>query len=133
MITGVAHLCLRVADLERSVKFYTDILGLEKAFAFHKPDGTWFGQYVHVGGRNFIELFSAQLSAPAEGQSFGHFCLEVQDIAGTARTLRERGVEVSEVKMGSDNAWQAWLADPDGNRIELHAYTADAGQAKWIR
>ncbi|MCE5258265.1 MAG: VOC family protein [Chloroflexi bacterium] len=133
MISGIAHICLRVADLERSVKFYTETLGMEKAFEFRKPDGTWFGQYIHVGGRNFIELFSAQLTAPAEGQSFAHFCLEVEDIEGTVRTLRERGAEVTDAKLGGDQAWQAWLSDPDGNRIELHAYTPEAYQMKWVK
>jgi hypothetical protein len=37
---------------------------------------------------------------------------------------------VGEVKMGSDHSWQAWLADPDGNRIELHAYTPESNQVK---
>ncbi|MHB9031419.1 MAG: VOC family protein [Anaerolineae bacterium] len=133
MITGIAHICLRVADLERSVKFYTETLGLKPAFAFHKPDGTWFGQYVYVGERNFIELFTAQLTAPAEGQSFGHFCLEVEDIEGTVRILRQRGVEVSDVKMGGDHAWQSWLTDPDGNRIELHCYTPEANQLPFVK
>jgi glyoxylase I family protein len=133
MITGVAHICLRVADLDRAVKFYTETLGLAPAFDFRKADGTRFGQYVHVGGRNFIELFSADLAVPAEGQSFGHFCLEVEDIEGTVRTLRDRGVQVSDVKFGGDNAWQAWLSDPDGIRIELHGYTPESNQVKWIR
>ena len=43
--------------------------------------------------------------------------------------LRARGVEVSDPKLGSDQSWQAWLADPDGNRIELHGYTPDSHQA----
>jgi len=103
------------------------------AFVFRREDGTWFGQYLYAGGRNFIEIFAAELSAPAKGQSFGHMCLEVDDINATVETLRKRGIEVSEVKMGSDHAWQAWLTDPDGNRIELHGYTPEAKQLASIR
>ena len=43
--------------------------------------------------------------------------------------LRGRGVEVSDPKLGSDQSWQAWITDPDGNRIELHDYTAESWQA----
>jgi predicted enzyme related to lactoylglutathione lyase len=57
----------------------------------------------------------------------------VDDIEQTVRALRARGVEVSEVKMGGDQSWQAWLADPDGNRIELHQYTPESWQAPFLR
>jgi predicted enzyme related to lactoylglutathione lyase len=81
-----------------------------------------------VGERNFIELFQCKVDRSVEGYSYRHFCLEVDDINVTAPELRERGVEVTEVKMGSDNSWQAWLTDPDGNRIELHQYTRESKQ-----
>ena len=133
MITNLAHVCFRVSDLERSLHFYCDLLGLAPAFEFRNAEGRRFGQYVHLGGRNFVELFDAQLGAPAEGQSYGHICLEVKDIEGTARALRERGVEVTEIKLGRDQSYQAWLSDPDGNRIELHDYTPQSWQAPWLR
>ena len=47
----------------------------------------------------------------------------------TVATLRERGLEVSDPKLGTDRSWQAWITDPDGNRIELHHYTAESKQA----
>jgi len=128
IISCLAHVCFTVSDLERSVDFYCNKLGMTRAFEFRRPDGTWFGQYVHAGGRNFIELFIGSLQAPAEGQSFRHICLEVEDIERTVATLRQRGVEVGEIKLGGDHAYQAWLADPDGNRIELHQYTPEARQ-----
>jgi hypothetical protein len=40
---------------------------------------------------------------------------------------------VGEVSLGSDQSWQAWLADPDGNRIELHAYTPESKQLRALR
>ena len=52
----------------------------------------------------------------------------MDDIEKTAAALRAQGVEVGAVKMGGDQSWQAWLADPDGNRIELHAYTEQSKQ-----
>ena len=128
MITGLAHVCFTVADLEASIAFYQGKLGFSHAFDFTNNDGKRFGVYLHIGGRNFIELFEGKLDQPAKGQSYRHFCLEVDDIKATASELRSQGVEVSEVKMGSDNSWQAWLTDPDGNRIELHEYTPESKQ-----
>lgn len=129
MITGMAHACFTVSDLDQSIHFYQDLLGLKPAFDFRREDGTRFGLYLHLGGRSFIELFQGQLGDRVEGQSYRHICLEVDDIESTVATLRERGVEVSDPKLGGDQSWQAWITDPDGNRIELHAYTDASWQA----
>jgi len=132
MIVGIAHLCFVVADLDASLAFYCGKLGLKEAFGFYREDGTRFGQYVYAGGRNFIELFQRGLSPRAEGQSFQHLCLEVDDVAGTVAELRAKGVECSAPKYGGDNAWQSWITDPDGNRIELHGYTAESKQTPYL-
>jgi catechol 2,3-dioxygenase-like lactoylglutathione lyase family enzyme len=129
MITGLAHVCFTVTDLERAIAFYRDGLGLKPAFDFTDDNGQRYGIYFHVGGRNFIELFQGELDPPIEGQSFRHFCIEVDDIEATVETLRERGIQVSEIKMGRDHSYQAWIQDPDGNRIELHDYTSESWQA----
>jgi lactoylglutathione lyase/glyoxylase I family protein len=128
MITGIAHTCFTVSDLERSIDFYHDKLGLSKAFDFTNDAGVRTGIYLHIGGRNFIELFQGELHAPADGQSFRHVCLEVDNIQETVAILRTKGVEVSEPKLGRDRSWQAWITDPDGNRFELHQYTSESWQ-----
>lgn len=128
MITGLAHACFTVADLDRALSFYRDGLGLKEAFDFVNEDGARYGIYLHLGGRNFIELFTGTLGEPAEKQSYKHICLEVDDIETTVASLRERGVEVSPIKKGKDQSYQAWITDPDGNRIELHHYTPESWQ-----
>ena len=128
MITGIAHVCYTVVDLEASIDFYQRKLGFSHAFDFINPEGKRFGVYLHIVGRNFIELFQGKVDRSVGGYSYRHCCLEVDDIKATASELRSRGVEVTEVKMGSDNSWQAWLTDPDGNRIELHQYTQESKQ-----
>ena len=133
MITGLAHACFTVADLDRALAFYRDGLGLKEAFNFVNEDGKRFGVYLHLGGRNFIELFSGDLDERAEKQSYKHICLEVDDIEKTAMHLRERGIEVSPIKLGKDQSYQAWITDPDGNRIELHHYTPESWQAPHLR
>ena len=128
MITALAHACFTVSDLERALRFYRDGLGLKEAFDFVNDAGHRFGVYLHLGGRNFIELFEGQLGERADKQSFKHICLEVDDIQTTVAALRQNGIEVSEIKMGGDHSYQAWITDPDGNRIELHHYTPESWQ-----
>ncbi|MBN1249821.1 MAG: VOC family protein [Anaerolineae bacterium] len=129
MIRNIAHACFTVSDLDRALRFYRDGLGLAEAFDFVNDEGHRFGVYLHTGGRNFLELFEGSLSEPADGQSYRHICLEVDDIEATVATLQDRGIEVSPVKLGRDHSYQAWLTDPDGNRIELHQYTLESWQA----
>jgi lactoylglutathione lyase/glyoxylase I family protein len=128
MITRLAHACFTASDLDRSTAFYCDQLGLKHAFDFRNDDGKRFGVYLHVGGRNFIELFEGEVGTGDAHPAYRHICLEVDDIEATVRDLRAKGVDVSDPKLGSDQSWQAWLADPDGNRIELHGYTDNSRQ-----
>jgi len=127
-ITGLAHACFVVADLDRTLAFYNGKLGLPLAFEFKREDGARYGVYLKAGPRNFLEFFIGDLAARAEKQSYGHICLEVDDVARTVQDLRARGVEVTDAKLGLDHSWQAWIADPDGNRIELHGYTPQSWQ-----
>jgi len=133
MIKALAHVCFTVRDLDAAIAFYCDKLGLKKAFDFVNDKGERFGVYLHLGGRNFIELFTGQVAEPAKGQSFRHICIEVDDVAATVADLRAKGVELTDPKLGSDQSWQAWLSDPDGNRIELHGYTPASWQTPHLR
>ena len=133
MIKGIAHACYTVRDLDAAIAFYCNRLGLKPAFDFINDKGERFGVYIHAGQRNFIELFKGELGAPAKGQSYRHLCLEVDDLAATVAELRARGVQTTDAKLGGDQSWQAWITDPDGNRIELHQYTPESQQAPWVQ
>ncbi|MFP4222587.1 MAG: VOC family protein [Phycisphaeraceae bacterium] len=129
MITGIAHLCFFVRDLDAMEAFYCETLGLERAFDFTDDAGHRTGMYVHVGGRTFIELFEKPHEDRSATQAYQHVCLEVDDLAKTVEALQAAGVETSEPKLGDDESWQAWITDPEGNAIELHQYTPKSWQA----
>lgn len=128
MISGVAHVCLVVRDLDAAIGFYRDRLGLGEAFDFTNDAGERIGVYLRAGRRTFIELFLGEHGQRDDEQSYKHFCLEVDDIEATVEALRTAGVEVTDAKLGCDRSWQAWLTDPDDNRIELHRYNPDSWQ-----
>ena len=132
MIRRLAHLCLISNHLDRQIAFYRDQMGLPIKFRFTNTDGQLFGVYLDCGDSSFIEIFDQHLAAKEwggdlrplhEGNRYNHFCLEVTGLADLRNTLLARGVEVGEIKTGLDLSLQAWLTDPDGNRIELMEYT----------
>ncbi|HUW58118.1 MAG TPA: VOC family protein [Planctomycetota bacterium] len=133
MITGIAHVCFTTSSIDATLDFYCGKLGLIEAFPFLREDGSKMGVYLHVGGRTFLEFFEGTLPEGAQTPPYRHLCLEVDDIEAAVRTLREKGLEVTDVKMGGDNSWQAWLEDPDGNRIELHQYTEESKQTPSLK
>jgi len=129
MITGIAHACYTVANLDQTQSFYCDKLGFSHAFNFKDDDGNRTGVYLKVGGRTFVEFFEGEHEGSPKGQSFRHICLEVDNLKATVEDMRAKDVEVSDPQMGLDHSWQAWVTDPDGNRLELHEYTPKSWQA----
>ena len=132
MIRRVAHLCFVTDDLDRLVKFYTDMLGLPVKFTMKNDDGVDFGFYIDCGDSTYIELFDQALKVKQwggvvrpldKGNQYSHLSLEVTALADYRKELVNKGVTVTEISQGMDNSLQAWLKDPDGNDIELMEYT----------
>lgn len=124
MIRQLAHICIYARDLDETLRFYTDVLGLEIAFRFEKA-GQPFGCYLKLGARTFLEIFRGE---PGGEGNINHVAFEVEDLDGLIVRARRHGLEVSDKVMGADHAWQAWLTDPNGVRIELHEYTPQSMQ-----
>jgi len=127
VFTKLAHVCIYVQDLRRSVEYYSKI-GFRKRFAFNR-NGRLFGTYLEFGDGNFIELFEdiTRSAATAPGR-LAHFCLETPDIDAAMESLSARGVDFSPKKLGCDSTYQIWLKDPDGNEFEIHQYTENSSQ-----
>ena len=132
MITGIAHACFVVRNLDAALEFYQRQLGLTHAFDFKNEQGVRTGVYLLLGRRTFIELFQGTHADASDAPSYKHICLEVDDIQATVKTLRKNAVQVTDPILGKDQSFQAWMTDPDGNRIELHQYTATSWQATWL-
>ena len=124
MIQQLAHLCLHSEDLDATARFYCEGLGMEKGFDFQRS-GECFGYYLKAGSGTFIEVFKG---SPKAVGNIDHFALEVTGMQTLVDHLRKEGIAVSEPRLGADKAWQAWLEDPSGVRIELHQYTPESSQ-----
>jgi len=125
MIKGIAHLAFQVKDMERAVRFYETALGFHRKFTLEDDRKNPWIVYLQVNERQFIELFYAKtpLLRSAESVSYQHLCIEVEDIRGIAAKLEATGIRlVHPVIRGLDHNWQCWIADPDGNPIELMEY-----------
>jgi catechol 2,3-dioxygenase-like lactoylglutathione lyase family enzyme len=127
MITRLAHICIGSTDLEKSRHFYCDVLGMEKGFEFIK-NGDLFGFYIKTGETTYIEIFIEEHEPNYNHPIMQHLCLEVADLDSVISTVRSRGWEITDKKMGGDKSWQAWMKDPCGVPIEVMQYTAESSQ-----
>ena len=127
LIKQVAHACIFAHDLGETERFYRDVLGLEIAFRFQRGD-TPIGFYIDLGGRTFIEVFVKGESRFSETDQINHLCLETDDLDALMAQVRAQGAEIGEKKRGVDGTWQAWMADPNGVKLEIFQYTAESMQ-----
>ena len=137
-ITGIAHIAITVRDMEKSLDFYTRVLGFKKAFSITDPKtGEPWIEYLYMGNGQFTELFyGGKKNNPWSGElsGFNHICLQVDDINSVVEHVKKEGVEITdEVKQGLDNNWQAWIKDPDGIRIEFMQIGERSPQYKAIQ
>ena len=118
------HTMIRVGDLEKSIQFYTDVIGLE----FHRkkdyPEGKFTLAFLGTGGDTepFLELtYNWDTSNYNIGNGYGHMAFGVEDIYKTCNKIKEMGGVVTREPgpMKHGTTVIAFVEDPDGYKIEL--------------
>ncbi len=138
MITGLGHIAITAKDIDKSLDFYTRILGLPEAFRMNNDDGKLWMVYLKTGSDDFIEIFTNggdQPTIPNNASGFKHLCLWVDDIEATLHGLKERGLDVdpNNIRTGRSKCRQYFIADPDGVRIELMQLMPESKQAEALK
>ncbi|MCS7293218.1 MAG: lactoylglutathione lyase [Gloeomargarita sp. SKYBB_i_bin120] len=121
----ILHTMLRVSDLEASIKFYTEVLGMKLLRRQDYPDGQFTLAYLGYGDEAqeaVIELtYNWGQSNYDLGNGFGHIALGVEDIYATCEHIKAKGGKVvrepGPMKHGSTVI--AFVEDPTGYKIEL--------------
>ena len=119
------HTMLRVGDLERSLRFYTEVLGMGLLRRKDYPEGRFTLAFVGYGSERettVLELtHNWDIAAYELGEGYGHIAIGVEDIGVTCAAIAAKGGRVvrppGPMKHGSTVI--AFVEDPDGYRIEL--------------
>ncbi len=133
--TSIGHIAIRARDLDSVVAFYTDKLGLAEMFRLNQDDGSLMLVYLRLTDDQYIEIFPNGVGeTPARNAAgFTHLCLAVGDLAATVAALEAAGVAIDVApKTGKDGNRQAWISDPEDNRIELMEMSPSSLQAQAI-
>lgn len=121
----ILHTMLRVGDLERSIAFYTNVLGMQLLRRKDYPAGKFTLAFIGYGDetdQTVLELtYNWGVDKYELGTAFGHIALEVPDVYAACDKMRAAGGKIIR-EAGPMNAGTtiiAFLEDPDGYQIEL--------------
>jgi lactoylglutathione lyase len=116
---------LRVGDLERSIGFYTGVLGMKLLRQKEYPDGQFTLAFVGYGDESDSTVIELTYNWDTDhydlGEGYGHIAIEVDDVYRAVDELRKRGGKVIR-EAGPMNAGTtiiAFIEDPDGYPVEL--------------
>jgi lactoylglutathione lyase len=121
----VLHTMVRVGDLERSLDFYSNVLGMKILRRKDYPDGRFTLAFVGYGDESsnaVIELtHNWDTKAYDIGSGYGHIALGMENIYTACEAIREKGGKITRepgpMKHGTTEI--AFVEDPDGYKIEL--------------
>jgi lactoylglutathione lyase len=121
----ILHTMLRVVDLERSIAFYTDVLGMRLLRRHDYPEGTFtlaFVGYQDEQDGAVLELtHNWGVDGYELGTAFGHVAIEVDDAYAACELVKQRGGTVLREAgpMAHGTTVIAFVGDPDGYKIEF--------------
>ena len=129
MVTRLLHTRYRVADLARTVSFYTDVLGLTEVRRHKSPRGSELVFLKTPGSEELIEICQYDASGPVVvGPDLTHLAFEVADLAAFAAHAAAKGYPLSDgPTTTSTGSTFAFIDAPEGYEIELIERRPNAG------
>jgi len=121
----ILHTMLRVGNLERSIEFYTTVMGMKLLRQKDYPEGKFTLAFVGYGpesDNSVIELtYNWDTDHYEMGSGYGHIALEVENVYQSCEDIRQRGGKIirNAGPMNAGTTIIAFVEDPDGYPIEL--------------
>ena len=121
MLTKLLHTRYRVENLEKTVSFYKDVLGLEETRSSESPRGSKLVFFKAPGSEQEIEICSFPASGPVHVQAdLTHLAFEVEDLEAFAKHSASKGYPLSDgPTQTSSGSVIAFIDAPEGYEIEL--------------
>lgn len=125
MINGISHITFAVSNLDRSIKFYSEVLGLKLVAHWDR------GAYLTAGDM-WIALNEDKKVSSESQRDYTHIAFNVLsiDFSKLKKKLKKAGVK--SFKENTSEGDSFYFLDPDGHKLELHYNTLE-DRLKWIR
>ena len=123
----LAHTMLRVLDLELSLKFYCEILGMKILRRTDYPEGRFTNTFIGYGAEVYFPTLELthnwdQKEPYDKGNGWGHICIEAPDVYKACEELCAAGIKITRPPgpMKHGTRVIAFCEDPDGYKVELN-------------
>ncbi|WP_138751210.1 VOC family protein [Paenibacillus sinopodophylli] len=124
---GFHHIAIRVYDFDKTVAFYTEVLGFTERIRWGEGDSR--GIMLDTGDGNYLEVFAGGKEGQKDEGAFLHFALRSDNVTDAIELAREAGMEITvepkEIVIHDIPVRIAFFKGPDGEIIELFESTTD--------
>ncbi|KAG5492721.1 hypothetical protein JKF63_01301 [Porcisia hertigi] len=114
------HTMIRVGDLDRSIKFYSERLGMKVLRKWDCPQDKYTLVFLGYGtelNSTVLELtYNYGVTSYEHGEAYGHIAIGVEDVKSLVADMRDHGVSID---YEDESGFMAFVVDPDGYYIEL--------------
>ena len=124
-VLGVAHVAISVSDLDRSLQFYANVLGLKISEREHQKPGT---EYFLDCGSSLVGLIQGDKNGKKHflqegglgGNHFG-FRVPAKEFDAAVEELKKQNIPITFTKK-REKSWSCYFLDPDGNKLEITSW-----------
>jgi len=115
-VAGMNHFTILTDDVERTVDFYRDFLGLTAGL---RPDFDFPGAWLYADAEPILHVIGGRPGSELRPGVIDHMAFTGRDLAGTLAALKARGIEHTCRRQVSSGVWQVFFLDPNGAKVEL--------------
>jgi catechol 2,3-dioxygenase-like lactoylglutathione lyase family enzyme len=115
-VAGMNHFTVLTDDVDSTVRFYGDLLGLEPG---PRPNFKFPGAWLYAGGQPILHLIGGRPKSELKAGVIDHMAFSGKDLAATLSALKARGVEYECRQQLDTGLWQVFFFDPNGAKVEL--------------
>ena len=115
-IQGMNHFTVLASDLDATLRFYCDLLGLRSG---PRPPFDFPGAWLYCGDTAVLHVIAGRPLPQPPGGVIDHIAFSAQDLAGTVGRLARHQIRYTLRQLPGDGTWQLFFNDPDGAKVEL--------------
>jgi catechol 2,3-dioxygenase-like lactoylglutathione lyase family enzyme len=115
-VTGMNHFNILTDDVDRTVAFYRDAVGLETG---PRPDLGFPGAWMYASGRPILHVSGGRKKDELRPGVIDHMAFSARGLADTLARLDRMGIHYAHRRQAGAGTWQVFFFDPNGARVEL--------------
>jgi len=123
-VTGMEHFTILTAELDLSVAFYRELLGLEPGW---RPDFAFPGAWLYCNGRAVLHIVAGRTVPNPPAGVIDHIAFAASGLGPIVGRLAAQGIAYDLRRLPDDGPWQLFFLDPNGARVELDFPASEPG------